>query len=240
MPVLASDIVNAGLRLSGVMMAPGRGGSPEEKTESLAILGDIIDQWNAQRYFVLSIDRKLFPLVAGQQHYTIGPSATDFVIDRPPKIEDASLVTTAGLEFPIEMVTFDQWQLITLKTTQSTYPTMAWYNPAQEYLPNARLSVWPVPNVTNSIALYGWSQMTAPALITTPLLLGPGYRRALQYELAVELCIRWRRPVPQDVRMAQMEATAKVKSLNAPTLDLRCDEGLLPGGRNWNWQTGGY
>ncbi len=376
MSVLTSEIIRAGLRLSGVMMAPQRGPSPEESTESLAVLGDIIDQWNAQRYFVLSIGRKLFTVVSGQREYEIGPTAADWVTDRPPKIEDASLVlgtssaqltgltntavlgdafsrtllvkdsavgndiadqvntqaagtatsvvavlrtaisadltirirldgvifttmtiplattvgtvisqTTTGailndqaiswdilasdgstdadgiasftlewivtsgpgsgpsdvegLEIPLTIITMDQYQLIPLKSTTSTYPQALWYNPAQEFLPNAIVTLWPVPSQTNSIALYAWSQMTPPALTTTPLLLGPGYKRALQYELAVELCMRYRRPVPNDLRMAQIEAVAKVKSVNAPTLDLRVDEALQGNVRGmWNWRTG--
>ena len=172
-------------------------------------------------------------------------SATDWVTPRPPKIEDASLISLQNpaqpLEIPLVMLTFDNWQLVGIKNITSTYPQCAWYDPAQDWLPNAQFSVWPVPQVNYDVALYGWSQIAQSVNASTALILAPGYQQALQYELAVELCPRWNKPVPPDVRIAAVEYKKIVKSVNAPTLDLRCDPGVQSVLHGWyNFYNDGY
>jgi hypothetical protein len=206
----------------------------------------MIDAWNAQRYFILSITRKTFPLVAGQQTYEIGPTAADWVTPRPPKIEDASLISLQNpaqpLEIPLTMLTFDNWQLVGIKNITSTYPRVAWYDPAQEWLPNAKFSIFPIPQVNYDVALYAWTQIAQSVTASDPLILAPGYQQALQYQLAVELCPRWGVPVPPDVRSGALEYMKNVKSVNAPTLDLRCDAGVQSAYHNgfYNWYTDSY
>ena len=238
-------VIYAAYRIAGILRGPQRGLSPEEIQEGLECMNALIDAWNAQRYMILSIPRMVFNLVAGQQTYEIGPTAADWVMARPPKIEDASLISLQNpaqpLEIPLVMLTFDNWQLVGIKSITSTYPQCAWYDPAQQWLPNARFSVWPVPQVNYQVALYPWTQIAQSVNADTRLILAPGYQQALQYELAVELCPRWNRPVPNDVRIAAVEYKKIVKSVNAPTLDLRCDPGVQSVEKGWfNVYTGSF
>lgn len=238
----AGDILYSAYRIAGILKGPQRGLSPEEITEGLDCLNTVIDSYNSQRYMILSIGRKLFTLNANQQEYEIGPTAADWVTARPPKIEDASLISLENpqqpLEIPLAILTMDQWQLIPTKNTTSTYPQGLWYNPAQEYLPNARILFWPTPSISNQVAIYGWSQIALAVDATTQLSLAPGYKASLQYDLAIELCPRWRFQVPPDVRLAAIEYKKNIKSVNLPTLDLYCDEALLGRTGFWNWRTG--
>lgn len=245
MSVLTSKIIYAAYRNAGILKGPQRGLSTEETQEGLECFNTIIDVWNSQRYLVLSIAPVTFNLVAGQQVYSIGPTAADWVTPRPPKIEDASLISLQNpaqpLEIPLQVLTYDQWQLVCLKSTTSTYPQAIWYNAAQSLLPNAAVSVWPVPTLNYQIALYAWSQIAQAVAASTALNLAPGYQITLEHELAIALCPRWRVSVPPDIRIAAIEYKKNIKSVNAPDLDLRCDEALLGNQRgSFNYKTGGF
>jgi hypothetical protein len=244
--LLTSKVIESAYRIAGILRGPQRGLSPEELQEGLECFNALIDAWNAQRYFILSITRMVFPLVPNQQTYVIGQGAgANWVTPRPPKVEDCSLISLENpsdpLEIPLQVLTFDLWQQIALKSTTSTYPQACWYDAAQQWLPNAQISFWPVPSIAYEIALYAWTQIQQSVNGATPLILAPGYQQALQYQLAVELCPRWSKPVPPDVRAAAVEYMKVVKSVNAPTLDLRCDEALLSDKHGFfNWYTGGF
>lgn len=242
--VLTYDVLYSAYRIAGILRGPQRGLSPDEIQEGLQCFNDLIDSYNIQRYTVLSIRRQLFTMNASQYVYEIGPSAADWVTPRPPKIEEASTISlqnpTQPLEIPLAILTFDQWQLIPQKNITSTWPQALWYDPAQDYLPNARVNVWPVPSITNQIAIYAWSQMAQSVNADTPLILAPGYKQALQYELAVELCPRWSRAVSADVAAGAIKYKKDIKSVNLPTLDLRCDPALVGNQGFWNYRTGGF
>lgn len=244
--LFTSKVIYAAYRIAGILRAPQRGLSPEEIQEGLECFNALIDAWNAQRYTILSITRQVFTLIPNKQTYVIGIGAgADWVTQRPPKIEDVSLISLENpsdpLEIPLQVLTFDNWQLIALKSTPSTYPQCCWYDAAQQWLPNAHLSFWPVPTLPYQVALYGWSQIAQSVNGATPLILAPGYQQALQYELAVELCPRWNKPVPPDVRIAAIEYKKIIKSVNAPILDLRCDEALIAFEGGWyNWRSDTY
>lgn len=239
-----AKLIYAAYRIAGILKGPQRGLSPEELQEGLECLNALIDSWNSQRYTILSITRQVFNLKANQSVYSIGPTATDWVTARPPKIEDVSLISLENpsqpLELRISVLTFDNWQRIVLKGTTSTYIQACWYDPAQQWLPNAQISFWPVPTTNYQVAIYGWTQIAQSVSGTTALILAPSYQQALQYELAIELCPRWRMPVSQDVRLAAVEYKKQVKSVNAPTLDLRCDAALLNSSGWYNYLTDGY
>ncbi len=240
-----AKLIYGAYRIAGILQGPQRGLSPEELQEGLECFNALIDAWNAQRYTVLSIPRIVFDLVSGQATYEIGPTAADWVMARPPKIEDVSLISLQNpaqpLEIPLAVLTFDNWQLIALKSTTSTYPQACWYDAAQGWLPNAQISFWPVPTAAYQVALYAWTQIAQSVNGDTRLDLAPGYLQALQYELAIELCPRWRKPVTQDIRAGAIEYKKNIKSVNAPTLDLRCDEALVGSQRGYfNYKTGGF
>lgn len=243
--VLTYDVIYSAYRIAGILRGPQRGLSVDEIQEGLQCFNDLVDSYNIQRYTVLSIRRQLFNLIANQGMYEIGPTAADWVTPRPPKIENASVIDVQQnpvqpLEIPLYIATFDIWQLIPQKNITSTWPQVLWYDPAQDYLPNAQVNVWPVPQINNQIAIYAWSQIAQSVNADTPLILAPGYKQALQYELAVELCPRWNRPVSPDVAAGAIKYKKDIKSVNLPTLDLRCDPALVGTQGYWNYRTGGF
>ena len=99
--VLTYDIIYSAYRIAGILRGPQRGLSVDEIQEGLQCFNDIIDNYNIQRYLVLSIRRQLFTMNANQSVYEIGPTAADWVTPRPPKIENASTISLQNPTQPL-------------------------------------------------------------------------------------------------------------------------------------------
>jgi hypothetical protein len=242
--VKVSDVLYSAARLARILLAPQRQMSSDEQVELLSVFNDFIDQMNAQRLTVLSVQRLVMPVNSSQGSYSLGPTGTDWVMQRPPKIDNASIISLENpsqpLEIPLVNLTADNWQLIPQKNVTSSWPLSYWYDNGSEWLPNAVFNLWPVPSIANQVALYAWTQIAQQSSVNTILQMAPAYKSAIQYGIAVEACIRWGKPVPVDVRAGAIEFMAKLKSVNIPVLDLRCDDALIGSRGWWNYKTGGF
>jgi hypothetical protein len=221
---------------------PGRTPSPSEVDDAFYALNALLDSWLLERLLVYEIGRNVQTLNAGQQTYAIGTGAADFNVARPLRIEKAGLIYQGNpsqpLELGIQILTVEAWGNIPVKNIQSPIPLSLWYD-AQ--FPVGQVNFWPIPSVTQQVALYLWNQIGQFTDITTPLNLPPGYLRALQYNLAVELAVRFpRTQMNPAVAQIAMDAKAKIKAINTPFLDMSCDIALLGRSGVWDYRTGDY
>ncbi len=241
MPILVSDIINTALRLVGQMGAPVRGAASTQLTEGLAVLNSMLDSWNTERLIVWVIPRNVYNLTALKQTYTLGPGG-DFNQVRPPRIERAGLISTANvtqpLELPLEILTFHQWQTkVPVKNVNSSLPFYLYPDMA---FPLINCNFWPLPSISGlQVALYVWQTIAAFATTGDTVAFPPGYQRALEYNLAVELAPRYPKHTLHQLVIANaIESKAKIKSLNTPIEDAVCDPALVATGRIFNWITG--
>jgi hypothetical protein len=243
------DLIYTGFRIAGILGAAGRDYSDHTGSsynDAFAILNAMLDSWNTERLTVYTIAQYDQNLVPNQQTYTIGAGG-NWSIPRPSRIERANLVYISAnpaqpLEIPMEILTLDGWRSIPQKNVTSVFPLMLYYDAAY----NAGLgnvNVYPVPQVVNIVRLFLWQTFSQFATVTDSVAFPPGYLKAIQYNLARELAMRF--PERANMNAASMQeavdAKAAIKSLNVPMLDLACDEALInrPGGM-WNWRTGNY
>lgn len=254
--IKVSDLLYAAYRsaaLAQVLRQPQRGMSPEEITEGLQILNFIADQWNSQRLTIWTCPRVIQNVQAGQQTYLIGSGATDpnpdniaWDMPRPPKIERAGMIIQSNqptpLELPVALLTLDDWADIPIKGTQSTFGLWAYYDfGGTTASPYGNFNIWPVPQQENQIALYVWQQLSQFNDASLGTFLPPGYSMALYFSIAKQLCIRWGKPISQDLRDEYNQAIAWVKSLNVPQMDAICDPATWGPNRGyWNYITGDW
>lgn len=231
----AQSIIDSALRLCNIQ-ASGEITPAAMSADSLTVLNDMLDSWNAERLIIFTVNRQVFSLTPGQQTYTLGASG-DFNVARPPAIERASIISLANplqpLELPINMLTEAQWQAIPVKNIQSTLPLNVWDDGG---FPLRTLSYWCIPSTSVQAALYTWTGLNQAALLSTILVYPPGYAKAIRYNLAVDLCAEYGKPLDPTVASIAMSSLASVKRLNAPMVDLVCDAALLytgPGTYNW-------
>lgn len=232
----ALDLITGALRLIGVT-ASGESISANEAADALSALNDLLDSWSTQSLLIPNRVREVFPLVSGQQSYTIGTGG-NFNTARPMRIEHALLQITSvtpALEIPLKLLTEDEFAGIVIKGMNSTYPLYAY---AEGTFPLETLNVWPVPNQVNNIVLYSWKQLANIASLTTVFNLPPGYNRALRHHLAIELAPEFGRSVAPEVVAVADAAVADIKRMNFKPSYMTVDDALRAVPVVWNWMTG--
>ena len=67
------DIISRALKDIGALEA-GETPTPEAAQDAFDMFNDLIDQWSNEHYMVFNVTEIIFPVVAGQTQYTIGPN----------------------------------------------------------------------------------------------------------------------------------------------------------------------
>lgn len=156
------------------------------------------------------------------QNATLSPGAQqisytipgDFKIPRPLRVRDSfTRITTqaSGLDYPIEIISFERYNEIGYKGIAAPWPIVAWYNPT---MPLGNIYFYQNPSDTGELHLFTDTILTDFADLTTEISLPQGYTRALKRclarDLAPEFGAAW---TAQQERLAK-EAYDYVRSLN--------------------------
>lgn len=190
--VKVSDIIYHAYRALGQLGAPQRIVSPEETIDGIAVLNFLTESWNIERLMIPALQRITYLLVANQQQYQIGPTASDFLAERPSRLEYASVIISTGYDSPFERQLFilppGLWQQVQKKGIVDPLPRAVYYD---KDFPNGNIFVWPIPSLVMQICLYTWKVIPSFASETDAVVLAPGYFRALYLNTAVELAARY-------------------------------------------------
>lgn len=220
----ARDIIKSSLRLIGAL-ATGETPSADEANDALSSLNNLLDSWANEKLLISQFVRETFTLIPGQQTYTVGPTG-DFVTTRPVKIENAGIMVvqaTVPYEAPVEIVDYDQWSKIVNKQIQIPIPSKIY---AQGNFPNETINFWPVPSVANQAVLYSRKQFTSFTNLSDDVNLLPGYIRALNYNLAMEIAPEYGKEPSQAVVNSARESKENIKRTNIITYEMEYDDGL--------------
>ena len=241
----ANELIERALHTIGVL-ATGETATASETNDALVSLNNMIDTWATERLTIYTVARTVFDLTSGTQDYTIGTGGT-FNIVRPIWIVEASIITdsTAAaaqkIELPIaQAMTPTEWQEVTLKGLQSTYPLGIYYD--RNWTAGlATISVWPIPNVANvQLVLYTPIALTQFADLTTAYTFPPGYEEAMRYQLCLRLAPEFGAMVPPDVRLLASDTFANIKRVNMTPDTLGIDAALTAEGGRYDWRTDRY
>lgn len=230
------DLVSASLRLLGVL-ASGETPSASEATDGLSALNRLIDSWSNESLLIPNKVREVFPFVSSKAAYTMGPGG-DFNTTRPQRIENALLQVTGGsapVEIPMHLLTEDQYANILLKGMVSNMPLYAY---AEGTYPLETINFYPVPATSYNVVLYSWKPISEIATLDTVISLPPGYERALNFNLAVDLSPEFGKQLPETVAALAIESKSVIKRMNSKPRYLRVDRALSAKSSVWNWLTG--
>lgn len=188
--------------------------SSAEDTAYLADLNTMMESWSTERLMVYQILDEVFALSAGDGIYTIG-SAGNFNTTRPLRIDGALIRDSNSADTGVEIIGADAWRRIVQKTsTGSTYPCYLYYDAAFTSSLGT-INLWPEPQANLSLVISSWKQLQTFALISTTVVLPPGYQRAIEYNLCLELSGGLKEASPTVQRIAR-ESKANIKRLNIP------------------------
>ena len=223
----AIDLISSSLRLVQVL-ASGEVPTNPEAQDALAILNQLIDQWNAERLTIFTIARLVFVPSVLKQAYTLGPGGDFNIALRPPKIQRCTVISLNNpvqpVELPIDYLTDSQWADIPTKNVPSALPTSVWDDGG---FPLRTLSYFPIPNVLVNFGIYAWTQLTQFPDLVTDETFPPGYLKALRYNLALDLAPEYGKSTPPEVAAQAVTSKAIIKSMNVPIIDLKCDRALV-------------
>lgn len=230
----ALDLITSSLRLVNVVAA-GEPVPTDMANDSLQVLNDMIDSWNAQRLNIYTTRIDDYALVANQASYTLGP-AGNFNAPRPAQIDGMSSILMFNpanpVEVPITMFTVDQWQTqVPLKTVSGTFPIIVYDDGG---FPLRTLYMWPIPTTSiHKLRIYSWQALAAQTLAGS-VSFPPGYAQAFRYNLACLLAAEFAAPIRADVVQIARESLGVVKRMNMPDLNMKSD--LLPDPAGWNYK----
>lgn len=211
----ALQMIKTALRRTGALAA-GETPTSDESEDARQTLNTMLDAWATNRLMVYQILQEALSVVANTASYTIGSGGV-FNTTRPTKLDDSSFIRISGIDYPLTLVAADAYAATPVKGTLSTIP----YVIACDYAyPLATIYLYPTPSAAATLYLRSWKVLQSFAALTTDLALPPGYQRAIEWNLAKELCPEYGVPVTNDIMREAVGSKLGITSINAPPLTM--------------------
>ena len=219
-----SSMILRALRLIGEKAVAGTL-STDEQTAYLEDLNTMLASWSLERLMCYQIVQESLALTSSVGSYTIG-SGGAFNTDRPTKICDPCFIRdSSGYDHPLEIIDAKSYGELPVKTTDGTYPSYIFYDSA--FVTSlGTLFLYPEPAASLTLYINSWKQLQTFSTISTTVVLPPGYQRAIEFNLAVELSGGFISVSPEVAKVAR-DSKAAIKSINLPTGILRIDPGVF-------------
>jgi len=214
----ALDLISGAFQAVRVY-APGEQLLNPDAAQGFTLLNQMIDSWSNESLTCYAIAEQSGVPAVGKTSYTIGLDPTaDFNMRRPIKLITgpgaAYLMDTNNNRYPVQVIEQDRWNLIwNLVSVTSNLPDTIFYDPQ---FPLGIINIFPQPN-TSGIRLFwdSYLQLTDFASVNGVVQLPPGYERAIQQNLALELEPYYPTAViSQLLRMQAAESKGNVKRSN--------------------------
>ena len=187
-----ADLITSSLRKIGVHPA-GEAVEADEAQDALDELNRMLETWGAQRRLVYRRVSASKQVVPGVGSITIGVGG-DINIARPLAIREAYF-RIGTIEYPIEIFYADQYANIGLKSLQTFWPTVLYYDPA---FPLGVITFYPVPSAAGTFFVQVDMQFSALNAITDQLSFPPSYADGLVYALGKRLAPEYGKTLSQE------------------------------------------
>lgn len=229
----ANDLIKRAMRLVGAL---GSGETPtaQEGSDGLEALNSMLDQWWLMRLAVYRIQEDQYTWTSGQASRTIGPTGQLVSTVRPVKVESAAQILL-DIDYPIVILTQEQYRGIPAKSIRTTLMTDLYYDPT---LPNGTLYGYPIPSVNAEIKLRTRTQLQRFSDLTDVVVLPPGYEQTIVYNLAVLLGPEYERAVPADVGREAILSLMNLKRFNHETPRSVVEPGIMKDPPYFDWRSG--
>lgn len=227
----ALKIITAALKDIRVIGA-GDTVNDDDAEDALYQLNNLLDSWWNERLAVFSIRSDSGTWTGAAQSITVGSGGT-INISRPLKITNV-VFTFNSIDYPVKrMMSREEYDAIPYKVAQASFPDYVFYDPAY---PLGVLYGYPIPAAALSVAIESWQQIQSFAALGTTIALPPGYERAIQKNLAIELSPSYgpsAAPSPE-LKEAAIKSKAAIKTVNAPKMVAATDAALVDRQRPMN------
>ena len=178
----ASDILTRSAKALGYL---GRTEvlSAADANDSLVCFNALLDSWSNEALMSYVELQRSFPMVAGQQQYTIGTGG-NINSTRPYDVISAYIRDNNSNDYPMQIFNQDQWDKIGLKTITSQIPDTLFYD--SQY-PLGVVNIFPIPLVNYVVYFNSTTDQVDFTSLTQSLSLPVGYERAFVLNLALDM-----------------------------------------------------
>jgi len=193
---------------------------------ALTKLNDLIEAWNLDTLKVYGAKQYILPLVPNQGTYTIGTGG-NLDVPRPILITKAFIRQNTGVpanqyDYPVEVLTNEEWSELPNKAITGTFPYAVWFNETYPYI---QLNVSPVPTGSNYSLIFWADGMGGELTLNTTLQLPPGYKRALKYALFMELAPGYQIETPAAIAALASSSKHQIDVYNLQLNELNINRG---------------
>lgn len=225
------DIIKRSMRLVGALGEDEDAPSDSEASDALDVLNSMLDGWATERLMLYQEQSENFSWPSATTSRTIG-SGGNFNTTRPLKIESA-FVRNNNIDYTLDIIGPEVYDSITAKSTQADPPTRLFYDPGFSL---GTIYMYGVPIQTWTLFIRSMKQFTQLALTDT-ISLPPGYRRCVEYNLAVEAAPEFG-AIPSALVLSMAASTKRhLKNINQPDMTAMIDP-IMTGGRAFNIYAG--
>ena len=219
--VVFIDIASSALTDIG-QLGIGQSPSPEQVTQALLYCNQWLETQSIQRFMLPTVGSQGYVLTANLQDYVVGPYATgpgSFVAARPTFVESAQVqLPGSAMTEPLNLLDRSKWGAIRDKGAVCSalgLPQDIWieYN-----YPNINFHVWTIPSNGCMVFLAGWVQLQQFVTPYDLLNFAPGYQRAIQKNLAVELASAYDMQPSASLLQSAADGLVQIQKLNAQSL----------------------
>lgn len=225
----ALQMITSGLRKIGEYSTGETLGS-DVTADGLAVMNTMLEGWSLERLMCYQVTEESFSLSASVGQYTIGAGAALSTTARPTKIVDPCFIRdSAGLDSPLRIIDATAYGRIVQKTVDGSYPAYLYYDQGYDSSGFGTISLYPEPQANLTLFINSWKQLQNLSTLTTDLAMPAGYRRAIEFNFAIEFATEFGRSVSPEIAKVAKESKAAIKSLNAPSVFMRLDYGVGPG-----------
>ena len=180
----AADIITRAGKALGYL-SRGEVLSAADANDGLVVFNSLLDSWSSSESLMSYLTVQLsFPLVIGQQAYTIGPVGGDITAARPQDIISAFVRDTNNIDYMMSVIPQDRWDAIGQKNITSQIPTTLFYYSS---FPLGQINIFPSPLLSYTIYYNATLDQVDFSTLNTALSMPIGYERAYVMNLALEL-----------------------------------------------------
>lgn len=226
------DLVKAAMRLIQVS-AVDTDLTAQELQDGIESLNRMLDSWSADELTLYQVIREQFPLVSGQNPYTMGYGG-NFNTSRPMKVVGAYLIlnnSSIPVSYPMQVLGYDDYNAVRLKTLSTNFPNYIYVQPS---FPLAEIYIYPIfaPNDPSTqgpayINLTSWKPFDIVLDPTAYMSFPPGYWEAIVFNLAVRIAEEYQFSIRETTVALAASALKRIKRLNQRTVTLQTDVALM-------------
>jgi hypothetical protein len=220
------------MRLIGVI-ATGETPTADEMNDGLSSLSDLLENLSTQNLAVYGSAVEVFPTVAAQATYTIGPAGNWNTV-RPVRIAGDAICTFNGVDFPVMQIGQGEYDAIGLKTQQQPIVEKLFYLNDN---PLGKITLWPVPSGIVNISVNTDRVLTNVTDVNTAMVFPPGYLLMMRYMLAILMAPDYGVQITPEISSVASSSLAAIKRANKVRRTVTFDGALVDSGPTI-WQTG--